>query len=66
MVHIRFEGRSMDFAEAQMRLTASMSDAEIKQKLAQRMDVHPDRFRNYVVDRTREGNLIVRPEAVYG
>ncbi|HLK54940.1 MAG TPA: hypothetical protein VKU00_00155 [Chthonomonadaceae bacterium] len=66
MVHVRFEGRSVDFAESQLRLTARANDAEVKQKLAQRLDVHPDRLRTYVVDRTREGNLIVRPEAVYG
>ena len=29
MIHVRFEGRSYDFAERQMELTASTSDAEI-------------------------------------
>ena len=43
-----------------------MSDTEIKQRLAQRFEVSPERFCSYVIDRTREGNLIVRPEAVYG
>ena len=66
MVHIRFEGRSCDVAEQDLRLTTGMGDAEIKERVARHFDVRPDRLKEYVVDRIANGNLIVRPEAVYG
>lgn len=66
MVHIRFEGRSLDVREGELRISAGMSDREIKERVAQRLDISATRLAPYVLDRTKEGNLIVRPEAVYG
>ena len=66
MVHVRFEGHSYDFSEQQIELAASMSDAAIKERLAQHFEVGVDRLQSYVVDRTPGGDLIIRPEAVYG
>lgn len=66
MVHVRFEGRSVDLSECDLGLRGAASDETIKQRLAQHFEVKPERFAYYVVDRTRDGNLIVRPEAVYG
>ena len=66
MVHIRFEGRSYDLAENQLEVTATMNDTAIKERLAQHFDVARDRFQPYVVDRRPSGDLIIRPEAVYG
>ncbi len=66
MVHVRFEGRSLDYNEAVIGIHASMSDAEIKARVAQQLDVARNRLDFYVVDRGPSGDLIVRPEAVYG
>lgn len=66
MLHIRFEGRSYDIAESHLGVTTSMSDAAVKEKLAQHFDVSLERFQYYVVDRRPSGDFIVRPEAVYG
>jgi hypothetical protein len=66
MVHIRFEGRSYDIAASQLNVTTGMSDAQLKERLAQYFDVNLNRFSTYVIDRRPNGNLIVRPEAVYG
>lgn len=66
MIHVRFEGRSYDFTERQLDLTTGMSDVEIKERLARQFEVGQDRFQTYVVDRGPGGDLIVRPEAVYG
>lgn len=66
MVHVRFEGRSFDFAERELAVENGMSDAAIKQRLARHFEVREDRFRDYVIDRGPSGDLIVRPEAVYG
>jgi hypothetical protein len=43
-----------------------MNDNIIKQRLAQHFDVQLNRFESYVIDRRPSGDLIVRPEAVYG
>jgi hypothetical protein len=66
MVHVRFEGRSLDICERELNLTAGMSDAEIKARIAGKLDVAVERLRDYVVDRVPNGNLILRPIAVYG
>jgi hypothetical protein len=66
MIHVRFEGRSYDFTEQQLELGVAMSDAEIKERLARHFEVGLERFKPYVVDRGPSGDLIVRPEAVYG
>jgi len=66
MVHIRFEGRSVDVVETQLGITGSMSDMAVKERVARHLDVNSDRLSAYVVDRRPSGDLIVRPEAVYG
>ncbi|MFS8118966.1 MAG: hypothetical protein ACMG55_10810 [Microcoleus sp.] len=66
MVHIRFEGRSYDLAENQLGIAAGMGDKAIKERLAQHFDVKGDRFESYILDQRPSGDLIVRPEAVYG
>lgn len=65
MVHIRFEGRSLDLTEAQLGITSAMNDTAVKQRVSDHLEVQVDRFNAYVIDR-RSGNLIIRPEAVYG
>ncbi len=66
MVHVRFEGRSYDLQEAQVKVDSVMTDEQIKLLLAEHFDVPVDRLYLYVIDRTPNGDLIVRPEAVYG
>lgn len=66
MIHIRFEGRSYNIKRGNLSVTISMSDAATKEQLAQYFDVHSNRFSSYVIDRRPSGDLIVRPEAVYG
>jgi len=66
MVHVRFEGRSYDLTERQLGVTTAMNDTAIKERLAKHFDVKGDRLKFYVVDRRPSGDLIVRPEAVYG
>jgi hypothetical protein len=66
MVHVRFEGRSHDYAERELRVQPRMTDREIKERLALFLDASLDRFEHYVVERTARGDLIIRPEAIYG
>ncbi len=66
MVHVRFEGRSYDLPKRELGLNGHGRDADVKAHLARYFDVSPDRFDLYVIDRRPSGDLIVRPEAVYG
>lgn len=66
MVHIRFEGQSFDVAESQLGITNGMNDKILKERLANHLDVNRNRLESYVIDRRPSGDLIIRPEAVYG
>jgi hypothetical protein len=66
MVHIRFEGRSLDIAEAQLAVSAGMNDTAVKERVSRHLDVNVNRLSSYVIDRRPSGDLIIRPEAVYG
>lgn len=66
MVHIRFEGRSLDIPETQLGITTVMSDGAVKEQVSRHLDVSTNRLSAYVVDRRPSGDLIIRPEAVYG
>jgi hypothetical protein len=66
MVHIRFEGKSFGLPENQLNLHVGMSDSKVKEHLARYFDINVERLRHYVVDRRPSGDLVIRPEAVYG
>ncbi|MBD2336697.1 hypothetical protein H6G64_06790 [Calothrix sp. FACHB-156] len=66
MVHIRFEGRSVDVTETQLGINAGMNDVAVKEQVARHLDVNSDRLEAYIIDRRPSGDLIIRPEAVYG
>lgn len=66
MIHIRYEGRSFDVKEPDLNVQAGMNDVAIKERIARHFQVSVDKLQFYVVDRTPNGDLIVRPEAVYG
>ncbi|MGB3402652.1 MAG: hypothetical protein WBA77_08165 [Microcoleaceae cyanobacterium] len=66
MVHIRFEGRSYDIDENQLGITTQMNDNTVKQRVANFLEVRQNRLQMYIIDRPQSGDLIIRPEAVYG
>jgi hypothetical protein len=68
MIHVRFEGRSIDLDERTLNIstTVTIGDAELKHRLAGYLDVAISRFDYHVVDRRPNGDLVIRPEAVYG
>jgi hypothetical protein len=66
MLHVRYNGRSFDMNERVFGLRFGMTDAEIKERVARHLEVGLGRLEDYVVDRRPNGDVIVRPEAVYG
>lgn len=71
VVHVRFAGRSFDIpllglGLATLDLGAMSADGQIKRGVSRHLEVPEDRFESYTVDRHANGNLTVRPEAVFG
>ena len=66
-VHVRFGGRSFDVSYTKLdEVHERSSDAEIKRAVARWLDVSESKLIGYVVDRHRNGNLTLRPQAVFG
>ena len=66
ILHVRFGGRSLDLPLAGLDLSNQSPDREVKHRLATYLEVAPRALDPYVVDRHENGNLTVRPEAVFG
>jgi hypothetical protein len=66
VVHIRFDGRSLDIPQGELDVGPASSDNDIRTALARHLEVAPAKLRDYVIDRHDTGNLTVRPEAVFG
>jgi hypothetical protein len=66
MVHIRFEGRSLDITETQLGISVGMNDGAVKERVSRHLNVNINRLSSYIVNRRPSGDLIIRPEAVYG
>lgn len=66
VVHVRFDGRSIDIPIAQLPLGISPGDEEIKRAVAFHLEVHERRLNDCFVDRHPNGNLTIRPQAVFG
>jgi len=66
VMHVRFAGRSVDVPLSALDIAAGFSDEQIKRAVAGYLEVAPTRLNDYVVDRHANGNLTIRPEAVFG
>lgn len=66
IVHVRFEGRSQDIPFATLDVGDLSSDQDLRNALARYFDVPERKFAPYVVERHTNGNITVRPEAVFG
>lgn len=66
IAHIRFEGQSFDLSISELSVDLATSNDDIKKAAATYLKVQPSRLRDYVVDRHDNGNVTVRPQAVFG
>jgi len=66
VLHVRFDGRSLDVSLGDLDVGTASEDREIKRALARHLQVAEGTLRDYTVDRHETGNLTVRPEAVFG
>ncbi len=66
VVHVRFAGRSFDVPMAMLGIGPAWPDDQVKRALARHLEVSEGAMKDYVIDRHPNGNLTVRPEAVFG
>ncbi len=66
MVHVRFEGRSWNIAFAVLGLSEPAASQDVRTALANHFEVPLQKFAVYVVEQHSNGNITVRPEAVFG
>lgn len=66
MIHLRFEGRSYEVSPRQLELTAPADDRTVLNRVARWLGVDSKRMSGYVIDRRPGGQIVVRPEAIYG
>ena len=65
-LHVRYEGRSWNMLLSDLDLGPLSSDEEVRWALARYLDVPAGSFKLYVVEHHGNGNITVRPEAVFG
>jgi hypothetical protein len=66
LLHVRFAGQSFDVPLATMDIGVASDDVQIKRAIATRLLVAEERLVDYVIDRHANGNLTIRPMAVFG
>lgn len=66
MVHVRFDGRSYTVPATDLNVDVRADDMAIRVAMAAYFDVAVEKFAFYVIERYANGNITVRPEAVFG
>lgn len=65
-IHIRFEGRSWEILCRDLDVGQMSTDDQVRRALANYFDINQGKLRTYVIERHENGNMTVRPEAVFG
>lgn len=66
VIHVRVMGRSRDISLNTLDIGASSSDEVIRDSVARFMELEPAQLRHTVIERHENGNMTLRPEAVFG
>ncbi len=66
LLHLRFEGRSREIALDVLDVGVASTDAAVRNAVATFLDIPVSNLQAYVVERHENGNLTLRPEAVFG
>ena len=66
MLHIRFQGMSRSIPLTALDIGNLSSDRDVRQAVARYLNVDYRKLTNYVVERHANGNMTIRPEAVFG
>jgi len=64
--HIRYAGRTFEIKPKVFELSTKASDREIMTRVADWLGIAETGLKNYVIDRRPSGQVVVRPEAIFG
>lgn len=64
--HIRYAGRTFEIKPKVFELSLKATDREIMARVADWLGVPENGLKNYVIDRRPSGQVVVRPEAIFG
>lgn len=64
--HIRYAGRTFEIKPKVFDLSLKASDREIMDRVADWLGIPESKLSNYVIDRRPSGQVVVRPEAIFG
>ena len=65
-IHVRFNGRSDNLDFMDIGISNGSTDQEVKTSAARYYDRENDAFDRMVIERHANGNITLRPEAIYG
>jgi hypothetical protein len=66
VLHVRVMGRSRDIALDMLEIGSGSSDDAIREAVARFMEVPIGNLKDTVIERHENGNMTLRPEAVFG
>lgn len=66
MIHLRVNGRSEDVPVQELGLGRYVDARDVKVAVARHLGMSPERLAPYTVETHPNGNLTVRPQAVFG
>ncbi len=66
LVHVRYEGRSWDVPAVELGISPHASDGEVRAAVARFLEVPVAKLGSYVIERYANGNITLRPQAVFG
>jgi hypothetical protein len=66
VIHVRAAGRSLDLPMSQLDLGSASTDGAVRQLVADYLDISAKQLVDHTVDRHANGNLTLRPPAVFG
>ena len=66
VIHVRVQGRSRDVALDMLDIGQGSSDEAVRESLARFLELDPALFKDTVIERHENGNMTLRPEALFG
>lgn len=66
VLHVRVQGRSRDIALDLLNVSTASSDESIRLAVSNFMEIPLELLKHTVIERHENGNLTLRPEAVFG
>lgn len=66
IIHVMYSGTSYDIDYSELNLDWDASDIDIKSAVATWLNTPISKINNFVLDKSTDGNITLRPQAVFG